>query len=80
MCEDFLDFIILLNKHKQRYVLVGDWAVIFKGYSRTTGDIDFLIDRTEENINKLLFVMKEFIGSNLGFSKTDFLEDDNVII
>jgi len=38
--ENFIDFIKLLNKHEVKYVLVGGWAVIFEGYSRTTGDMD----------------------------------------
>ncbi len=42
--ENFTEFINLLNKHQVRYALVGGWAVIFEGYSRTTGDIDFLVE------------------------------------
>ena len=42
--ENFVDFIKLLEKYEVKYVLVGGWAVVFQGYSRTTGDIDFLIE------------------------------------
>ena len=41
--ENFTDFISLLNAHDVKYVLVGGWAVIFEGYSRTTGDMNFLL-------------------------------------
>jgi hypothetical protein len=36
--ENFIEFISLLNEYKVKYVLVGGWAVIFEGYSRTTDD------------------------------------------
>ncbi|MDZ4794040.1 MAG: hypothetical protein SGI83_07155 [Bacteroidota bacterium] len=80
MNENFIDFISLLNKYKAKYVLVGGWAVIFEGYSRNTGDIDILIERKEENAEKLLTVFKEFLGSTIGFEKEDFLKEENVIM
>ena len=46
--ENFIDFISLLNKYDVKYVLVGDWGVIFEGYARTTGDMDFFIERSEK--------------------------------
>jgi hypothetical protein len=78
--ENFTEFIRLLNKYQVRYVLVGGWAVIFEGYSRTTGDIDFFIEVEEENADKVMLVVKEFMGSSIGFAKEDFLKEDNVIM
>ena len=78
--ENFVDFIKLLNAHKARYVLVGGWAVIFEGYSRNTGDIDILVEREEKNADKLLAVIKDFLGSTIGFEKEDFLKKENVIM
>ncbi len=78
--ENFVDFINLLNEHKVKYVLVGGWAVIFEGYSRNTGDMDILIEREENNANKLLAVIKDFLGSTIGFDKDDFLKEENVIM
>lgn len=80
MNENFIDFINLLNEHKAKYVLVGGWAVIFEGYSRNTGDMDIFIERGEENADKLLSVIKEFLGSKIGFEKEDFLKEENVIM
>lgn len=80
MNENFVDFINLLNEHKVKYVLVGGWAVIFEGYSRNTGDMDILIEREENNANKLLAVIKDFLGSTIGFDKDDFLKEENVIM
>ncbi|MEO7766303.1 MAG: hypothetical protein ABIS01_02715, partial [Ferruginibacter sp.] len=78
--ENFTDFITLLNKHKVKYVLVGGWAVIFEGYSRTTGDMDFFIDAEEINAQKVMNVVKDFMGSSIGFVKEDFLKENNVIM
>jgi hypothetical protein len=78
--ENFVDFINLLNEHKVKYVLVGGWAVIFEGYSRNTGDMDILIEREEKNADKLLAVIKDFLGSTIGFEKEDFLKEENVIM
>ena len=78
--ENFIDFINLLNGHKAKYVLVGDWAVIFEGYSRNTGDMDILIEREEKNAAKMLAVIKDFLGSTIGFEKEDFLKEENVIM
>ena len=80
MNENFVDFIDLLNEHKVKYVLVGGWAVIFEGYSRNTGDMDILIEREEKNADKLLSVIKDFLGSTIGFEKEDFLKEENVIM
>ncbi len=55
--ENFIDFINLLNKYEVKYVMVGGWAVIFEGYSRNTGDMDILIERADENAQKLLDVI-----------------------
>ena len=78
--ENFVDFITLLNDHRAKYVLVGGWAVIFEGYSRNTGDMDILIEREEKNADKLLAVIKDFLGSTIGFEKEDFLKEENVIM
>lgn len=37
---DFKEFLLALNKHNVEYIIVGGYAVILHGYSRTTGDID----------------------------------------
>ena len=41
---DILEFILLLTKYKVNFVLVGGEAVIFYGFARLTGDVDFFYD------------------------------------
>lgn len=48
-----------LNEAEVDYLVVGGVAVNMHGYSRMTGDIDFVIALDEQNINKLDSVMKK---------------------
>ncbi|MCX6204897.1 MAG: hypothetical protein NTZ19_01425 [Bacteroidetes bacterium] len=58
--EDFQDFIVLLNKHDVEYMLVGGYAVIIRGYSRSTGDMDIWVNKTETNFQKLFHTITDF--------------------
>lgn len=51
---DFVEFINALNDCEVDYVLVGGYAVILHGYSRTTGDMDLWINPTRTNYEKLV--------------------------
>jgi predicted nucleotidyltransferase len=42
-----------LNKAAVKYVLVGGLAVNYYGFPRSTQDIDFLVEDTNENIEKI---------------------------
>lgn len=57
---DILEFLRLLEKHEVRYVIVGGEAVIFYGYPRFTGDIDFFFARDTENIERLYLSLLDF--------------------
>jgi hypothetical protein len=58
--EDFQDFIELLNLHDVEYMLVGGYAVIIRGYSRSTGDMDIWVNKSEVNFQKLFQTIIEF--------------------
>ena len=57
---DFRDFHLALNKNGVKYILVGGYSVILHGYSRTTGDMDLWVERTEENYNRIKIAFQEF--------------------
>lgn len=57
---DMCDFLVLLHKHSVKYLIVGGEAVIFYGYARLTGDIDFFYERSQENVEKLFSALVEF--------------------
>lgn len=39
--KDVREFLMLLAKYQVKYLIVGGEAVIYYGYARLTGDIDF---------------------------------------
>jgi hypothetical protein len=61
--EDFLDFIRLMSKHDVDFVLVGGYAYILNVEARYTGDIDFWVRPTRENIERLNLAAEAFLGS-----------------
>ncbi len=79
--SDTLEFIRLLTKYKVKYVIVGGEAVIFYGYSRLTGDIDFYYELSESNSLKLFDALNEFWGGDIpGIdSAKEFLELGSII-
>jgi len=57
---DFKDFILFLNQYQVQYMLVGGYAVILRGYSRSTGDMDIWVNKTTANFKLLLNAIREF--------------------
>jgi len=46
------------NKYRVKYVIVGGFAVIMHGLARMTEDIDFFIEDSAENIEKIKTALK----------------------
>ncbi len=77
---EFKNLLVLLNKHKVSYMLIGGYAVIFHGYERNTTDMDIWLKPENTNRDKLIPALREFgIGkeslqklSHLDFSQTHF--------
>ena len=63
-------FIELSNKHGVRMIMVGGGAVNFHGYQRHSADVDFWIETTKKNFNRLIKVFVE-----MGYEITDFPKD-----
>lgn len=73
--DDFKDFIIYLNQYEVEYIVVGGYAVIIRGYSRSTGDIDIWVNKTEENFINLQKVIKAFGLPEIAIKKEEFFSD-----
>ncbi len=74
------EFIKLANKHKVKMLLVGGGAVNFYGYQRHSADVDFWIDVTEENLNKLVLVFKEMGYDINGFPQKVKDKEQNISV
>lgn len=77
--KDYEEFIELLNAHKVRYLIVGAYAVSFYARPRNTGDIDFFVGNTPQNIEKLLQAIKEFGFAELELDYKDFKDEDTIL-
>lgn len=74
--NDFKDFIVFLNKYEVEYIVVGGYAVIIRGYSRSTGDIDIWVDKSDANFVKLHKVLKAFGLPEIAIKKEAFFSED----
>jgi predicted nucleotidyltransferase len=74
--SNFVDFIECLNKNDAKYVLVGGYAVVINGHTRTTGDIDFFVKRTEENAKNVIKAIDDFGFGGIGFTIDDVLDEN----
>jgi len=74
--DDFRDLLSLLNAHEVNYLVVGGWALGVHGYIRATGDMDIWISQLDQNIERLLRVLKAF-GVPDGIDSTFFKEKGN---
>jgi len=79
LSKEFKEFAKLLNDQKVEYLLVGGYAVVLYGYVRYTGDIDFWINPTEENANRIVEVLDRFGFGSLNLTIKDFTKDDQII-
>jgi hypothetical protein len=73
--SDFTDFLRAFNQHKVEHLLVGGYAVILHGYTRSTADMDVWVNKTEENYQRIAKAFNDF-GAPV-FSKNDFLQSDH---
>ena len=65
--EEINSFISLSDKYGVRMLMVGGGAVNFHGYQRHSADVDFWIDTSDTNLNKLIKVFNE-----MGYSIESF--------
>ena len=77
--KDIREFVELLLSRKVEFLLVGGYALAFHGAARFTEDIDFLVQVSPENAARLADLIEDFGFGELGLSKEDFLDPDQVI-
>ena len=63
-----------LNKNAVKYILVGGYSVILHGYSRTTGDMDIWVERSDENYSKIIKAFEDFGMPVFDMTKENFLD------
>ena len=73
------EFIELLNAREVRYVIVGAYALAYHGRPRYTGDIDFFVEPSTENAERIAQVFNQFGFANIGIASGDFTIADQVV-
>lgn len=70
---DFQDFIGALNRCEVKYILVGGYAVILHGYSRTTGDRDIWVQA--EGLRVCSLSIRDLLQSKHASGRNKDLDD-----
>ena len=79
--EDILEFLRLLARNRVRYLIVGGEAVIYHGYPRVTGDVDFFYENTALNIHRLFNALSVFWNGRIpGIKSPEELREDGLIL
>lgn len=78
--DDFREFLLCLNAHEVRYLVVGGHAVSFHGYPRFTHDVDVVVLPAEPNACALISALGAFGFANVTLEPSDFLKDTTVVL
>jgi hypothetical protein len=80
MANPFEDLLASLARAEVRYVTVGGLACALNGFVRATEDVDILIQRTPENVRRLLDVLVCFgEGYARELSPDEFVDEEGAI-
>jgi hypothetical protein len=71
--KDFAELLGLLSSHGVRALLVGGHALAFHAKPRYTKDFDLWIERSSDNVERLLRALDEFGFGSLGLKPEDLL-------
>jgi predicted nucleotidyltransferase len=71
--KDFKEFLASLVSKKAKFLIVGGFAYAIYAEPRYTKDLDLFIERSEENADKVLAAVRDFLGDSLGLKKSDLL-------
>jgi acetolactate synthase regulatory subunit len=77
--KDLREFVELLNAHDVHFVIVGAFALAHHGHARYTSDIDLFIERSRENAERILRVLREFGFGDIGLTQEDLSQKDQVV-
>ena len=77
--KDFKEFLVLLNKYKVKYCVVGAFAFSVHARPRYTKDIDILIESSVENARRIINVLEKFGFKSLSLTEKDFCKKNQCI-
>lgn len=79
--EDVQELIRAFNRHQVRFLVIGGEAVIFHGYPRYTGDVDFQYDASPSNSFRLYQALSDFWGGSVpGIGSAEQLTEPGLVL
>jgi len=80
MINTYEGVLVELSKGKVEFLLVGGLAVDLSGFSRSTFDVDILVEDSADNLSRMLAVLLAFgEGSAKELSVSDFTREEGAI-
>ncbi len=79
LSADLREFIELLSSREVEFVIVGAHALAWHGLPRYTKDVDFFVNPSPENAERLAAVIKDLGFASTGLCAADFSAKDRVI-
>lgn len=71
--KDFKEFLRSLASRRARFLIIGGFAYSIYAQPRYTKDLDIYIEQSEENAERVLAAIIDFLGESLGLEKKDLL-------
>ncbi len=72
LSQDFKDMLVLFEEEKVEYIIVGAYALSAHGIVRATRDIDFWVNPTPENADKVWRALTRFGAPMIDVTVDDF--------
>jgi predicted nucleotidyltransferase len=73
--EEFREFAESFLSHGVKFMVIGGYAVTAHGHPRYTGDIDFFVEKSPENAERIVKAIHEFFGPLPEVKTENFLDD-----
>ncbi len=77
--RDFREFCQLFNQSDVKYLLIGGYAVSYYGRPRNTEYIDFWVENSAENADKIVAALHQFGFDTPTLTKELFMRADGIV-
>lgn len=76
--QEFREFAESFLSHGVKFMVIGGYAVCAHGHPRYTGDIDFFVEKSPENAERIVSAIHEFFGPLPEVRMEIFLDDSRM--
>jgi hypothetical protein len=76
--QEFKEFAELFLSHGVKFMIIGGYAVTAHGHPRYTGDINFFVEKSMENAERIVRAVHEFFGPLPEVQVENFLDEERM--